>query len=218
MRYILSEHQQGSIEWKADRAGKATGSRASDIVAKIKTGEAAARRDYRVQLVTERLTGAPAEDGFVSKDMQWGTEIEPFARMAYESRMGLMVREAGFAYLPDLPVGCSVDGFIEGGGLLECKCPKSATHIKYLQANKLPSEYEPQILHNLFVTGERFADFVSFDPRMPPALQLFHVRVTRDEAAMKAYEDELKLFLAEVDALESELRKWGQPTELKIAA
>jgi predicted phage-related endonuclease len=218
MRYILSENQQGTPEWKSDRAGKATGSRASDIVAKIKTGEAAARRDYRVQLVTERLTGAPAEDVFVNDAMRWGTETEPFARMAYESKMGLMVREAGFTYLPYIQVGCSVDGFIEGGGLLECKCPKSATHIKYLQANKLPSEYEPQILHNLFVTGEPFADFVSFDPRLPENLQLFHVRVMRDEAAMKAYEAELFAFLASVDALESELRKWGQPTELKIAA
>lgn len=207
MRYILSEHPQGTAEWKADRAGKATGSRAADILAKIKSGEAADRRNYRVQLVTERLTGSPQEDGFINDAMKWGTETEPFARMAYESRFGMMVREAGFAYLPDLPVGCSVDGFIEGGGLLEIKCPKSATHIEYLQGGKLPSKYEPQILHNLWVTGEPFADFISFDPRLPDYLQLFHVRYTPTPEALKTYEDELMLFLVSVDELEKDLRR-----------
>lgn len=207
MRYILSEHPQGTPEWKADRAGKATGSMAASVVAKIKTGEAAERRNYRVQLVTERLTGLPQDDGFINDAMKWGTETEPFARMAYESKFGQMVREAGFAYLPELPVGCSVDGFIEGGGILEIKCPKSATHIKYLQGGKLPSEYEPQVLHNLWVTSEPFADFVSFDPRLPENLQLFHVRYQPTPEALKAYEDELMLFLVSVDELEKDLRQ-----------
>lgn len=206
MRYQLSEHPQGTPEWKADRAGKATGSRASAILAKIKTGEAAARRDYRVQLVTERLTGAPAEDGFVSDAMRWGTEQEPFARMAYEAKTGLVVEEAGFAYLPDIQAGCSVDGFV-GDGLFEAKCPKSATHVAWLQAGVLPSEHRPQILHNLYVTGKAWADFVSYDPRMPENLQLFRVRVERNEDEIKAYEAELMAFLAEVDALEMDLRK-----------
>jgi hypothetical protein len=112
-RYILSEHPQGSPEWRADRAGKATASRAKDILAKIKSGEAAARRDYRVQLVTERLIGEPAEDGYVSKEMEWGIANEPFARMAYEAATGNVVQEAGFVYLADVAAGCSVDGVIE---------------------------------------------------------------------------------------------------------
>lgn len=203
MRYILSEHPQGSPEWKKDRAGKATGSRAGDIVATIKSGEAAGRRNYRAQLVVERLTGDPAEDGYVSKEMQWGTDNEPFARMRYEEETGAVVREAGFAYLPDLPVGCSVDGFIDDGGrvgLLECKCPLTATHIGYLNSGKLPAAYEPQVLHNLWVTGADFADFVSFDPRLPDFLRLFRVRVERDEVAIKRHEQAVLAFLKEVDA------------------
>lgn len=202
MRFILSEHPQGSPEWKRDRAGKATGSRAADILATIKSGEAAARRDYRTQLVVERLTGEPAEEGFVSKEMQWGTENEPFARMRYEEETGAIVREAGFAYLPSIPAGCSVDGFIDEDGrigLLECKCPKSATHVGYLKAGKLPNAYDPQVTHNLWITGADFADFVSFDPRMPPYLQLFHVRVERDEAAIEKHEAAVMRFLKEVD-------------------
>jgi predicted phage-related endonuclease len=205
-RYLLSEHAQGTPEWRQVRAGRATGSRAGDILAKIKTGEAAARRDYRVQLVTERLTGAPQEEGFVSKDMQWGTEQEPYARLAYEDLTGEFVEEAGFAYLPDLPAGCSVDGFIGESGILEAKCPKSATHIKYVMAARLPPEYVAQVTHNLWITGRAFADFVSFDPRMPVELQLFHVRVMREELGLEGYEFELRAFLDECAVLEGQLR------------
>lgn len=213
MSYILSEHAQGTPEWKLIRAGKATGSKAACIFAEGRTkgSEAVTRRDYRVQLVTERLTGRPAEDGFVSKEMLHGTETEPFARMAYEAATGAMVREAGFAYLPDLAAGASVDGFIDddadGLGLLEAKCPKSATHIVYLQAKRLPPEYVPQATHEIWITGAAFVDFVSFDPRMPERLQLFKVRVYRNEFDLKAHEAGVRQFLGEVDALEAQLLK-----------
>jgi hypothetical protein len=205
-RYIVSPHAQGTEEWLADRAGKATGSMAAAILAKIKSGEAAARRDYRVQLVTERLTGKPAEQGFVSLDMLWGTTNEPFARMAYEEVTGLIVQEAGFLYLPDVAAGCSVDGLIQGGGLFEAKCPKTATHIGYILADKIPSNHLPQLLHNLWISGEPFADFVSFDPRLPPHLQLFLKRLTRDEAAIAEHEREVLQFLKEVDELVDKLK------------
>lgn len=205
---IVCPHPQGTPEWLADRAGRATGSRAKDILAKIKTGEAAARRNYRVQLATERLTGKPQESGFVSKEMQWGTDQEPFARMAYESATGNLVTEMGFIYLPDIMAGCSVDGLIEEGdrtGVFEAKCPISATHVEYLVAGKLPSEYKPQILHNVYVTGADFADFISYDPRMPEKLQLFKVRWERDEAEIKEYEAELFDFLSGVDRVHTSL-------------
>ena len=206
-RYLVSEHPQGSELWKLDRCGKATGSRAADIPAKIKTGEAAARRDYRVQLVIERLTGAPYENGFVSKDMQFGIDQEPFARMAYEEATGLIVKEAGFLYLPDIAAGCSVDGLISGGGLFEAKCPKSATHLTYILEKRVPPAYVPQLTHNLWITGEPFADFVSFDPRMPEHLQLFRVRMERNEDAIKAHEAEVLRFLKEVDELQATVQK-----------
>lgn len=208
MNFILSDAPQGTDAWRLARAGKATGSRACDILAAIKSGEAAARRNYRVQLVAERLSGSPQDDAFVSKDMQFGIEQEPFARMAYESLTGNVVEEAGFAYLPNIPAGCSVDGFVDGrSGIFEAKCPKTATHIAYLMAKRLPPEYEPQILHNLWVTGAKFADFVSFDPRLPENLQLFHIRIEREESKIEAYVAEVMKFLAEVDELEEQLRK-----------
>lgn len=201
-RFITSTNPQGTPGWLQDRAGKATGSRAADILATIKSGEAAARRNYRMDLVIERLTGNATPSGFVSADMQWGLDQEPFSRMAYEEKTGRVVSESGFVYLPDVMAGCSVDGFIEDDGRMgiwEAKCPKSATHIAYRLDGKVPSDYMPQILHNMWVTGAEFADFVSFDPRFPEPLQLFIVRYERNEAEMKDYESKLFQFLREVD-------------------
>lgn len=209
---ILSLHEQGTPEWRADRAGKATGSKAACIFAEGRTkgSEAVTRRDYRAQLVTERLTGIVADDGYVSKEMEWGTLHEPDARTAYEADTGNMVREAGFAYLPDLAAGASVDGFIEDGdgkGVFEAKCPKSAIHITYLQAKRLPPEYVAQCTHEVWITDAAFLDFVSFDPRMPEKLQLLRVRVYRSEFDLKGHEAGVRQFLGEVDLLEEQLRK-----------
>lgn len=65
--------EQGSKEWHASRAGKATASRFSDVMSFKKDGnEMAARRDYRTQVAIERLTGKHL-DGFVSFAMREGT-------------------------------------------------------------------------------------------------------------------------------------------------
>lgn len=216
-RFLISEHEQGSDGWRQVRAGRATASKAGCISAKAPNGksEGTTRRDYRVQLVTERLTGAPADDAFVSKEMAWGTEQEPYARMAYEAVTGEDVRQVGFLYLPDLAAGGSPDSLIGDEGLLEIKCPKSATHITYLQENRLPPAYVAQVTHNLWVTGCKFADFVSFDPRLPEYLQLFRVRVLREELDIKGHEAEVLRFLSEVDALEKSLR---DRAPLRVAA
>ncbi len=213
-RYILSPHSQGSPEWLQDRAGKVTGSRAADMLAKTAKGEwSAKRRDYCLELSVERLTGQPEPQGFVSREMQWGIDQEPFARLDYEMATGNLVKESGFMYLPDLPVGCSVDGlFNEGGktGLWEAKCPKSTTHIKYLEAQALPPEYKPQVLHNLWVTGAEFADFVSFDPRLPESVRLFIVRYVPTADELAEHEAQVMAFLAEVDATVERITSLGK--------
>jgi hypothetical protein len=203
MRYIVSEHAQGTQEWLQDRAGKATGSKANAIRSFLKDGkESAARRDYRIELALERLTGQAAEQEFTTKEMQRGTEQEPYARMAFEDRTGLFVSESGFVFLPDVMAGCSVDGFIKDGGRLgiwESKSPKSFTHINYIKAGILPDDYRPQVIHNMWITGAEFADFFSYDSRMPEELQCFHVRIDRDQAEIDAHEQLVLQFLREVD-------------------
>jgi len=200
--FIVSEHPQNTPEWMADRAGRATGSKADCVTAKVKSGEAATRADYRIQLALERLLCKPCEDGFSNSSTDQGQEREPFARMRYEIQTGITVQESGFVYLEDMMAGCSVDGFIEDGGrfgIWEAKCPKTKTHFKYLVERRVPPSYVNQVLHNMLITGADFVDFVSFDPEMPEKLQLFVFRWERDDELVCEYEIALRQFLIEVD-------------------
>lgn len=206
--FVVSEHPQSTPEWLADRAGRATGSKADCVTAKVKSGEAATRADYRVQLALERLLCKPCADEFSSDDTDRGHEREPFARMRYEIVTGITVEQCGFLYREDMMAGCSPDGLLEDGGRLglwEAKCPKSKTHFKYLVENRIPPTYQSQVLHNVLMTGAEFVDFVSFDPDMPEKLQLFVFRWERDENMVREYEAELRQFLMEVDATHKQI-------------
>jgi hypothetical protein len=199
--FILIDVPQRSAAWHAARCGLVTASRAKDILAAIKSGgEAAARRDYRLQLMTEILTGQPAEDGFVNADMQRGTDLEPDARRAYEARTGRLVQEAGFLRHPTLRAGCSIDGHIDGyQAVIELKVPRSATHLRYLRAFDFPAEHKAQALHIQWITGCESVELVSYDPRFPAHLTLVtHVyRATRE--ALDDHESAVRQFLTEVD-------------------
>lgn len=181
------------------RAGKVTGSRAKDMLAKIKSGEAAARRDLRMTLLAERLSGQPQEDTYVNAAMQWGIDHEAEAIAAYEALTGSLVQLVGFCEHDSLPAGTSPDGFVDEDGILSVKCPKTATHVGYLRAGVEPAEHAAQNTHELWLTQRSWIDFVSYDPRMPEGLRLFKVRVTRTPAELAAYEKDLLQFLSELD-------------------
>lgn len=199
-RFTVIDAEQRSEMWLAARAGRATGSRAGDILAKLKSGgEAAVRRDYRLQLAVEVLTGRPQDGGYINVEMQRGIDCEPLALAAYEAQSGNVLRRTGFLAMNEVRAGCSLDADVDDfAGIVEAKCPKSATHIAYLKGQKVPPEYVPQLTHNIWVTGAQWADFVSWDDRLPEGLQYFCVRVRREELDIKGYEAELTRFLAEV--------------------
>jgi predicted phage-related endonuclease len=195
---IVLDCDQRSPEWFTARLGKLTSSRASDMLAQIKSGEAAARRDLRMLLVCERLTQRSQESGFVSADMQRGVEMEPLAVVRYELEAGQMVRPVGFIGHDSLMAGYSPDGLVGDDGLIEVKCPKSATHLSYLRSRKVPTDYLRQIQHALWITGRAWCDFISFDDRFPAPLDYLCIRVTRDDKEQAAYELAAQLFLSEV--------------------
>jgi putative phage-type endonuclease len=197
--------EQRTEEWFAARLGKVTASRVADVLAKIKSGESASRKNYKMELVVQRLTNKVGES-FTNAAMEWGTEQEPFARMAYEAHTGTFVKEEGFVDHPTIEgFGCSPDGIV-GEGLIEIKCPNTATHIETVLENKAPSKYIPQMQAQMACTGAKWCDFVSFDPRVPEDLQLFVVRVDRDQEYIDAMEVEVKQFLSEVLDLFNQLK------------
>lgn len=199
--------EQGSPEWFAARAGKVTASRVADVLSKVKTGESASRKNLRTELVIERLTGAKTE-GFSNAAMEWGVETEPMARAAYEVATGNLVDQIAFIDHPIIEnFGCSPDGLVGDNGLVEIKCPNSATHLEYLEADKPPNKYITQMQAQMACTNREWCDFVSFDPRLPDGLQLLIVRVNRDDKFIAIMEDEVMSFLTEVDNFVARLRQ-----------
>jgi putative phage-type endonuclease len=220
--FIVIDAPQRSPEWFAARAGKVTASRAADVLAKIKSGEAAARRNYRIQLVSEILTGQPQEEGFVSPAMQRGIDLEPAAFAAYESVTGEMAQRVGFLAHTELPIGASPDGVIgDYDGIVELKVPLPATHLAYIKAGVLPADYVPQVMHLLLVSGAAYVDFLSYCPTFTgdyAHLQTFLVRVRRADVDLAGYEKELRAFLAEVQREVEALKTLSSPTERFKAA
>ena len=198
MTRVIHRCDQRTPEWHALRAGKLTGSVAKDMLASIKSGEAAARRNLRYRLMAERLSQRPQENGFVNAAMQWGTEHEAEAVAAYEVAKGAFVEPVGFVELVGKFVGTSPDGFVGDDGIVSVKCPMTSTHCEYLIDGCEPKEHYAQNLHELWVTGRQWIDFVSFDPRVPEPMQLFVVRVQRNEAAIADYQRKADAFLDEV--------------------
>ena len=198
---------QRTDEWFAARLGKVTASRVADVIAKTKTGPSASRENYATQLVLERLTNKQAES-YTNSAMQWGTETEPMARQAYELKRGLFVNETGFVDHPTIEMcGASPDGLVGADGLIEIKCPNSATHMETILTQKVPAKYIPQMMWQMSCTGRNWCDFVSFDPRFPENLQIFIERVTYDPTYVRMLELEITQFLDEVTKKVEILRK-----------
>jgi putative phage-type endonuclease len=195
----MTELIQRTEEWFAARRGKVTASRVADLTAKTKSGWGASRANYMAQLIAERLTGTTAES-YTNAAMQWGTDTEPQARAAYEFFADAEVKEIGFVIHPKIKeAGASPDGFVGADGEIQIKCPNTATHIETLLVKKIPAKYITQMQWGLACSGRKWCDFVSFDPRMPPHLQLFTQRVQRDAERIKELEEMVDEFLGELD-------------------
>ena len=220
MNFTVIEAEQRSAEWFAARAGKLTGSKAWLVSDFLKSGkESAARRDYRLQLVCERLTGRPQEDGdgFVNAAMMRGIELEPEARAAYEFYRDATVDGVGFIPHPSIAdTGASPDGLVGEDGLVEIKCPAVATHIETLLSPSIPEKYFLQMQWQMACTGRQWCDFASYDPRLPESMRLFVDRVKRDDAAIAAIEKDVADFLSEVRMTVYRLQKKYEPNNADL--
>lgn len=206
--------EQGSAEWHAARLGKVTASRVADVIAKTKTGPGASRATYMGQLIAERLSGVAAPS-FTNDAMRHGTETEPEARRAYSFQADVDVEEIAFIEHPTIPMtGASPDGLVGADGMVEFKCPNTATHIDTLLGQSVPAKYVTQMQWQMACAGRQWCDFVSYDPRMPANMALFIQRVERDPAMIAELEAEVGEFLLDLDAKVSRLRARYEPKDL----
>jgi len=185
--------------WTAARVGCLSASKMGDMLAKTKSGWGASRANYAAQLVAERLTGAPSEN-YVNGAMQWGLDKEPEARAAYEFRIDKRTTPAAWVRHPSLDwAGASPDGFVGDDGLVEFKCPNTATHIETLLGTGIPEKYRWQMQWQMACTGRQWCDFVSFDPRLPEKMRFYQRRFERDQDVIDWLEREAAIFLREIE-------------------
>jgi putative phage-type endonuclease len=204
--------EQGTDEWRMARLGKVGASGVADATARTKSGWGASRANLAARLVAERLTGV-LSDGFTNDAMRWGTEKEPEARQVYQFVHGVEVKQVGLVLHPSIDMTvASPDGLVGDDGLVEIKCPQTATHIETLLCGEADSRYIKQMQWQMACTGRRWVDWVSYDPRMPGEMQLFVRRVHRDPAMIAELEKQVSEFLGEVaDTVERLVKMYRTP-------
>lgn len=216
-------HPQHSPEWYAARLGMLTASKISAAITKRKRGEGdlAARRKLKFSLLAEMGTDLTA-DNYVSPSMEHGIENEPRARAEYEIRTGFSVEPVGLLLHSEFKwAAASPDGYIAPNGLLEIKCPDTATHFEYIEQGAIPPEYIDQMDWQMACAGPEieWADFASFDPRVKhDDLRLFIVRRMRDDAAIAEKEKLALEFMDEMTVLFEQIKRGrtGQSLESKL--
>ena len=198
--------EQRTDEWFADRTGKVTASMISAVMAKLRDGKPGAdRKNYMADLVAERLTGVPKQ-GFTNAAMQHGIDTEPQARAMYELEHGVTVVETGFVPHPKLEMtGASPDGLVGEDGLIEIKCPNTATHIETLRGAKIDRKYLLQMHWQMICTERQWCDFASFDPRLPIEMQLHVQRVELNAELAEEITAEVTQFLTELNTTVADL-------------
>jgi putative phage-type endonuclease len=196
----LLDVEQGSDEWRMARLGKVGASMVADATARTKTGWGASRSNLAARLVAERLTGSLTEN-FTNDAMRWGTEKEPEARDFYAFVHRVEVQQVGLVLHPSIDMTlASPDGLIGEHGLVEIKCPNTATHIDTLLSGDVDAGYMKQMQWQMACTGRQWVDWVSYDPRMPDEMRMFVKRVPRDPTMIAELEKQVFEFLAEVSA------------------
>lgn len=197
--FIVIEDEQRSPGWYSARLGRLTGSCAGEMLAKIKSGEAAGRRNLRNRLVLERLTGRSQDSDFVSPAMQAGIDREASAFGAYEALTGDVAIRTGFLAHTEHLAGCSLDGHMgDFAKLMSIKCRQPSAHLDFLKHGKIPGDALAQIRHELWMTGALEHDYFSWNPDFPETLQARVVTVLRADMDIAQYEHEALTFLVEV--------------------
>lgn len=199
---MVNDAQQGSAMWFKLKLGVISASNASKAVAKK---DSDTRATYMAELVSQVCTGLMEEIN--SRHMEWGREQEDAARSCYEFQSGNEMIQLPFVFKDEtFRVGCSPDGIVSLSKGVEIKCPSNSTHfIRFATDDKIKPDYQWQTQFTLWVLDADEWDFVQYDPRMRKN-PLKILTVGRDGEKMKAFDDLVPAFIADMDAM---LKKLG---------
>lgn len=195
---------QRSEDWYAERCGKVTASRVKDLNAKPSKGKAL--NALGLTILAERLTGVQKETP-TNFNMQWGIDNEPYAIAAYENETGFFVNGTGLIDHPFIEMfGASPDGLVGENGQIEVKCPDTTTHLNTLLTKEVPEEHIPQITSQLACTRREWCDFVSYDPRLEPELQIIIIRVFAKDLNIEGLERDVRAFNRAIEEAKASLK------------
>ncbi len=185
------------VLWQQDRLGKFTSSRMGDL---MKSGRAKDKiwgdtaMGYIYEKIAEKLTGIPH---FIpeTRSIAWGNDHEAEAIQKYNEKTGNGATPMGKTFIEfNDNCGGSPDGFIDDDGIIEVKCPyNSANHLKTLIEGYIDKDYMFQMQSNMLFSNRDYCDFISYDPRLPEAIQLVVIRVGRDEEICNAIAERITL-------------------------
>ena len=208
---------QNNGQWFNERTGKLTASRMAAAMSFLKAKkdepakEASERRKLKIEILAERLTGNIVPK-YVTQEMQWGVDQEPFAKEAFTAKTGMQITDLGFVEHPSIDLcGCSPDGLIEATHeLIEIKCPSSATMIAWLieaaqDKDWVPEEYKPQMALQSACIGGIPVWFCAYDPRLPEKNRLLIRKFTPTPEYIAEIESNAQRFLGEIDAMFEQL-------------
>ena len=204
---IIRGIPQGSKEWLDLRTGRITASRFKDIMTAGTKGEefGATFNSYILELAIEKITGEPVST-YKSEAMQRGNDMEPIAALRYSMESGETIEEITGILVND-DVWVSPDRLSGEKGLLEIKCPNTATHVKYLRGEGVPSKHDAQVQGQLWGSERDWNAFVSYDDRWP-LQDYFCFKAYRDEEFIKRLEARIKIAVEKRDALIYELKNY----------
>jgi len=186
----IHDVKQGSDEWLTLRRQYFTGSALGEWL--LDGDRTKTSRKAWQNAIWNKLGELSQDDepSFPNWAMKRGTELEPFARAAYERHTGFTVREVGFISHDCDGFGVSPDGLILGENEtaegeviydwshgLELKCPVARTMLKWLDAGTLPDEHKLQVHASMAASGLHRWDFFAYHPELVP----LHIIVERDE-------------------------------------
>lgn len=193
---IVHNLEQLSPEWFDLRRGKVTGTSLKRLVS-------SKNLELIDELVSDLVCGSQ-DIPFDNEHTERGRALEPIAKQEYTNHTGVILEDYGFIQSEEFewfglsPDGIGTDPVSFGMVGCECKAPIGKNHVRYIRQDKIPAEYNHQVL-GYFVACDELerVDFVSYCPDFEP-LPIWIKTITREEAQ------------SELDELTAKMKDWEE--------